>query len=213
VTSISDAYDSSKSRSPIGYDDSDRLTSIQGPWGNGTIGYVGPDNIDFQTLGSYHIDYHYDASNRVASITGSKAMTFGYDNRGNATGNGQSTFGFDNASQLTGVNCSPLCSVSYEYDGQGIRVSETKSGHTTYFVQAPNGDLQFEYTPFGKYWTKSIFLHGKRVSSETGSDAFATTTSATAAPALPQRGTAVTLTATLSPSAPGADEFRKVRRC
>lgn len=206
VDSINDSYASAENRN-LGYDAVDRLTSASGPWGSGAIVYDGAGNIDRQTFGSYSINYNY-SSNRLSSITGSRPMSFAYDGRGNITGNGTSTFTFDVASQLTCANCGTANEVTYQYDGQGRRVSEERSGRKTYFVQAPNGDLQFEYTPYGKLWTKNVFLHGKRVASESASDATVTTTSLSSSPSPASYGAAVTLTAVVSPSASGTVEFR-----
>jgi len=61
--------------------------------------------------------------------------------------------------------------------------------------------IALEYRPFGKLWTKHIYLHGKRVATETGSDAIATATTVSAAPASPVLGQPVTLTAMVSPAA------------
>jgi hypothetical protein len=206
VKFITDAYVSSESRT-LDYDGMDRLNVASGPWGGGTIGYDAGGNITNQQLGAYAINYTYNA-NRVASISGSVSRTYGYDYLGNVTSNGQSTFQYNDASQLNCANCGLSNEVDYQYDGQGFRVSQTVNGRKTYFVQSPGGDLQFEYSPYGLQWTKNIFLNGKRVASENGSDATAVTMTETAAPSSTQYGDSLALTATLSPSAAtGTVEF------
>jgi YD repeat-containing protein len=206
VSSITDSYVAAESRT-LNYDGMDRLTSASGPWGGGTIGYDAGGNITLQQLGSYTINYTY-SSNRVSSITGSVSRTYGYDNFGNVTSNGQTSFLYNNLSQMTCANCGASNEVDYQYDGQGFRVSQTVNGIKTYFVQSPSGDLQFEYSPYGLKWTKNVFLNGKRVASETGSDATAVTMSAAAAPSSVQYTQSSTLSVTISPAgATGTVEF------
>lgn len=200
VEQIADAYDASNTR-VLTYDSVDRLKTATGPWGSGSVTYdIGANgfgNIASQTFGNYSVSYSYVA-NRLSSVRGSISRTYTYDSAGNVTGDGISTYDFDALSQMTCANCGSASEIAYQYDGQGRRISQSKAGKKTYFIQAPNGDLQFEYTPFGKEWTKHAYLHGKRVASESGSDAVATSTTVTATPASSVYGQIVNVTATVS---------------
>jgi hypothetical protein len=208
VATITDHYTPSESRTP-GYDGADRLNSISGPWGSGTITYDGAGNIKMQKFGSYELDYHYNAtSNLLSSVSGSRGITYSYDGLGNIISNGTASFAYDANSEMTCAYCGAVNEIDYGYDGQGRRVWELKGGNKTYFVQSPTGDLQFEYRSYGMTWTKNVYLHGKRVASETGSDATVTTTSLSAAPATTNYGASVTLRASVSPSGTGTIEFR-----
>jgi YD repeat-containing protein len=207
VTSITDSYQSSESRT-LNYDSMDRLNVANGPWGSGSIAYDPGGNITGQTYGSYSIAYTY-SSNRIFSIAGSLSRHYSYDDPlGNVTGDGVNTYSFDDLSQLQCMACNTSSEVRFQYDGQGKRVSEDSGGNRTYFVQAPNSDLQFEYTPYGKRWVKHVYLEGKRVATEAGSDADLSTTSLSISPSAPRFGDALTLTASVSPSAAsGSVEF------
>lgn len=206
VTAIQDSYTPSESRS-MGYDGIDRLTSVSGPWGSGSITYDGGGNITSQTYGGYSINYSY-AYNRVASITGSAQRTYTYDYSGNAINDGSRAFQFDPLSQLTCASCGTADEADYRYDGQGHRVSEAIAGNKTYFVQATNGDLLFEYTPYRKSWKVHAYLHGKRVATEAGSDATPSSVSVVSSAPSASYGQSVTFTATVAPSAAtGTVEF------
>jgi YD repeat-containing protein len=205
-TSITNSYFAAETRN-LNYDALNRLTSASGPWGIGSITYDGGGNITRQAYGGYSINYTY-AYNRINTITGNVSRSYSYDGQGNVTGDGVNTYVYDALSQLQCMACGTSGEVQFQYDGQGKRVSEASGGNRTYFVQAPNGDLQFEYTPYGKKWVKHIYLRGKRVATESGSDATATTLSATYSPSSPQYGDTVTITATIAPGgASGTVEF------
>lgn len=147
VTSISDSVDTSLNRS-LGYDDIDRLTSVTGPWGAGSINYDGRGNLLSQNYGApYSRTYTYDAANRLASYTGSSAFT--YDAWGNATrsGNALSYHLFDDASNLYCASCDTANPLLFEYDANNYRVKKTRNGVVTYSLYAKDGNLMMEYTP------------------------------------------------------------------
>lgn len=208
VMSIQNAFFSNENRT-LGYDGVDRLASASGPWGpSSSFTYSTAGNLKRQQLGSYAIDYTYDASNKLASISGSRSVGFSYDSRGNVASKGATSFVFDNASRLNCANCGTANEVRYRYDGQGRRVTEEKGGQTTYFVQAPNGDLQFEYSPYGLRWTKNAYLYGKRIASEAGSDAAASSVTLSSSASSIPYAQPVTITATVAPAgATGTVEF------
>lgn len=147
VTSISDSVDTSLNRS-LGYDDIDRLTSVTGPWGAGSVSYDGRGNLLSQNYGApYSRTYTYDTANRLASYTGSSAFT--YDAWGNATrsGNALSYHLFDDASNLHCASCDTASPLLFEYDANNYRVKKTRNGVVTYSLYAKDGNLMMEYTP------------------------------------------------------------------
>lgn len=146
-TSITDSADAGLNRT-LGYDDIDRLVSVTGPWGAGSLTYDGRGNLLTQNYGTtYSRTYSYDASNRLASYTGSTA--FAYDAWGNAirSGTALSNHTFDDASNLTCASCDTASPLHFEYDANNYRVKKTRNGIVTYSLYAKDGNLMMEYTP------------------------------------------------------------------
>lgn len=162
VTSINDAVDSSYARS-LTYDGLDRLTGVNGPWGAGYVGYDLRGNITSQNIGSLSLTYAYDqASQRLASVSGSKAYTVGYDAYGNVTSNGTTTFNYDAAPNMRCAKCGQPDQILFDYDGAGQRVHIQKSGSETFLVYGKGGQLLWEETP-GVSLKEYIYFHGKPV--------------------------------------------------
>ncbi len=204
LTSIGDSIDSTLNRT-LGYDGINRLTSATGPWGSGIISYSGAGNITSQSFGGVALNYIYDGANRLASVSGSRSSSFGYDAYGNVTSAGTATYAYDGAPNLRCVNCSnPSTKIEYGYDGLNQRVVTTKAGAKSYEIYASNGNLLAEYTPSQQnLLVEYIYLGGKRIAQKRTSDGVATTSTAlTAAPNPAVVNQAVTLTATVSGSNP-----------
>ncbi len=164
LTSVSDTADSSYNRS-LGYDNIDRLTSSSGPWGSGTIAYNGVGNITSQVLGGSNLYYGYDGMNRLNSVSGSRATTYGYDAYGNVAYGSGNTYTYDGVPNLRCVNCSSAANkIEYSYDGTNQRVSVTKAGIKTYEVYGSHGNQLIEYTPSqSNKLVEYIYLGGKRI--------------------------------------------------
>jgi YD repeat-containing protein len=163
VMGIQDTLDPTYNRG-LDYDPVDRLTTANGSWGNGTIGYNGHGDITSQALGSASsLTYTYDAQNRLATVSGSRNYTFGYDVYGNVTGNGVNSFTYNDASNMRCSNCGTGSEVDYDYDAGNMRVRSTpQGGAATYFVYGSSGNLLWELTP-GVNLTEYIYLQGKQV--------------------------------------------------
>lgn len=161
VTGIADALGSA-SRS-LSYDGVDRLIGASGSWGSGSFAYDATGNLTSQTLGSFALGYAYDGSNRLATVTGSKAYTFGYDFYGNVTSNGKDAMQYNEASNLTCINCGGASPVTQAYDGRNMRVLRQTGGKDTFYVYAKNGDLLWEYVPSDGTLKEHIYLSGKLV--------------------------------------------------
>ena len=112
LTNISDSVDGARNRT-LGYDDLNRLTSAAGSWGSGSVSYDGGGNIRSQSFGAYNLNYNYDANNRLASVTGSAAGTYGYDPLGNITTNSGNSFTYIN--RATNRVAATISSVSRTY--------------------------------------------------------------------------------------------------
>ncbi|MBA2674407.1 MAG: RHS repeat protein [Ramlibacter sp.] len=164
LTSISDFTDSSYTRT-LNYDDIDRLASASGPWGGGTIAYSGGGNITSQSFGTFSLIYSYDGSNRLSSVSGYRAASYGYDAYGNITSGAGNSYAYEGAPNLTCINCSdPALKIAYVYDGLNRRVSVTKGGVTSYEFYDSRGNQLVEYTPSqSNKLVEYIYLGGKRV--------------------------------------------------
>lgn len=142
LTTISDSVDGSFSRS-MGYDRIDRLTSISGPWGSGSITYSGSGNITRQSLGSFILNYGY-SNNRLSNVSSSLSRSYSYDGYGNITGDSVNTYAYDDHSTLTCANCGDASKrVDYNYDATGKRVSSSVGGITTFEMHDHLGRLVF----------------------------------------------------------------------
>ena len=164
LTAISDRVDASNNRT-MSFDKINRLTSISGPWGNGSLAYSGAGDITSQILGPYNLYYTYDTSNRLASVSGARTTTFSYDAYGNIASGSGMRYVYDGVPNLTCANCNePSLKIGYAYDGLNRRISVTKAGVKTYEFYGSNGDQLVEYTPgaSGKL-VEYIYLGGKRV--------------------------------------------------
>lgn len=169
LTSIADSVDSSHSRS-MGFDKINRLTSISGPWGSGSIAYSGNGNLTSQVLGAHGVYYAYDASNRLASVSGARATSFTYDAYGNIASGSGSTFAYDGVPNLRCVNCAnSSLKIEYTYDGLNQRVAVSKGGVKTYEIYGSHGNQLMSYTPgSAPKLVEYIYLGGKRVAQRLG---------------------------------------------
>jgi YD repeat-containing protein len=162
VTSIGDSVDGAYNRG-MSYDPLDRVTGVSGPWGSATLAYDFRGNITGQSFGAFNLTYTYDAATqRLASVTGSKPYTFSYDLYGNVTNNGTTAFGYNDAPNLRCANCGLANEILYDYDGKNQRVHQLKAGVDTYFVYGNGGQLLWEETPNSSL-KEYVYLGGKQV--------------------------------------------------
>jgi YD repeat-containing protein len=164
LTAISDPVDSTYNRT-LGYDNINRLIGISGPWGSGTIAYNGAGNITSQVLGSSGLFYSYDGSNRLSSVSGSRATSYGYDAYGNIVNGSGNAYTYDGAPNLRCVNCANATNkIEYSYDGTNQRSSVAKAGVKTYEMYGSSGNQLIEFTPSqSNKLVEYIYLGGKRV--------------------------------------------------
>lgn len=152
VTNIAESVAGLQNRN-FGYDNIDRLTSVDMPSAGvtgGTISYDGRGNIISKQLGaSFALGYQYDASNKLAAVSGSRNMSFTYDVYGNVSGNSRNQFNYDDAMNMRCADCGTPNEINYVYDGAGTRVKQQTPALTTYFMYGSGGDLLFEVESTG----------------------------------------------------------------
>lgn len=144
------------------YDGIDRLKTANGYWGVGTYNYDAMGNIDDYSLGAFSLDYVYDASKKLDSVTGSKPYDFSYDERGNVT---QSQFAgiiyaYNLANQMTAAG-----SNAYLYDGHDKRVKKITPSGSQYFHYSRAGKLMYTYTQAGDH-INYFYLNGKLIAKD-----------------------------------------------
>lgn len=159
---VNDTADSSFDR-VIGYDALDRVTSASGTWGPLAITYSGVGNILSQTLSAGVMDYSYDASNKLTTLTGLITSSVSYDAYGNITSSNGSTYQYDDVPSLRCVNCSsPSLKIEYSYDARNQRVSKLKGGIKSYEMINAKGNQLIDFIPGGQR-TEFIYLGNKRI--------------------------------------------------
>jgi YD repeat-containing protein len=165
LTQITDSVDNANYGRVLSYDNINRLTGVNGPWGTGTIAYNGIGNITGQSFGTYNLSYTYDTSNRLSKISGSKTATYNYDLYGSMLPSTGNTYAYDGVPNLRCINCSdPLNKIEYTYDGTNQRIAVTRGSIKTYEVYDPRGNLLVEFTPSqGNKLVEYIYLGGKRI--------------------------------------------------
>lgn len=162
ITAVADLAGGPRTKS-FGYDALNRLTSANaaGLWGTQSYTYDALNNLRTLQTGSQVSTYHYDPTNKLASITsGASTLTsYLYDNRGNVTGKNAMTLVFDQKNQLTQIAGSD----SYAYDAAGRRVSKTVGGVTTYYFYSQAGQLMYQWAPGSALSTSFVYLGNKLV--------------------------------------------------
>ncbi|KAF0812714.1 tRNA(Glu)-specific nuclease WapA [Andreprevotia sp. IGB-42] len=178
ITSISDSSYPGLNR-VLAYDGLDRLITANAPnsWGNGSIAYDGNGNITGQSFGSFGITQSYNtATQKLTSVSGSKAYTLSYDGWGNVTsrGDGQ-TFTYDAAGNLGYVNKAQGSQIHYYYDGSGTRVASESSTLSKVEFTGQNGLLYYEQNLATGVATSHLYLGRAKVAdidSSTGTTLF-----------------------------------------
>jgi RHS repeat-associated protein len=167
VTGITDIEQGITTRT-MTYDAVDRLQTAtangSGMWGTATYSVDGLGNMREVTVttgaNARHTVLNYDATNRVTSISGSSAQTFGYDSQGNLSTRGSAGYVFDQGNRLS----SATGKASYVYDGWGHRVKEAKvDGTNVIQVYSRDGQLLYGSSAVGAATpteTRYIYLKG-----------------------------------------------------
>jgi len=145
------------------YDGMNRLTRVDGPWGQGLFEYDGLGNIKKKQLGSRQVNMHYNTSKNLLShyVDNGVRKNFSYDSRGNVINNGRFSFVYDMANQPIRVQGS--VSANFTYDGNKKRVKQTISGKTIYTVYSKTGAILYRDNVTDKQKTDYISLNGKNI--------------------------------------------------
>ncbi len=99
-------------------------------------------------------------SNRLDSISGTDAISFGYDANGNTTSKGNFTYTYGDNNRLVEVKLSSTVIATYSYNGRGERVKKVASGVTTYFHYDEQGRLLVEIDDTGNTIREYVYLNG-----------------------------------------------------
>jgi RHS repeat-associated protein len=167
VSGITDQQESISTRS-MGYDEADRLISVNAPnlWGNASYSYDALDNLTGSSLGGAtgrSTTHQFDsATNRLTGISsGSSAynLSYSYDVRGNITQRGTQAYVFDVGNRMS----SATGKATYTYDGHGRRVKVVESNGTSRIqVYDQAGQLRYAVQTGGPnpaVTTKYIYLN------------------------------------------------------
>lgn len=163
---VSDGVDASDNRSSA-YDGINRLTTANGPWGNGLVQYDGANNITSYALGASTRTYTYDSQNRLASVASSPGGTadYSYDAYGNASPCVGCNL-YNNAGNLVSSTAS---NQQFAYDGTNTRVKVTQGQTTTYEFRSAKGLLLAEWRRQPGYYDvlkEHIHIAGKEVAEQ-----------------------------------------------
>jgi RHS repeat-associated protein len=120
------------------YDGLNRLKTANSNWGSGIYNYDTLGNIQNYSLGSFSLNYSYNANKQLTSVSGSKSYSFTYDERGNVTKNTATgnTFNYNLANQMARIGNN-----NYVYDGHNRRVKKQNPAGAEYFTYAKTGTL------------------------------------------------------------------------
>lgn len=162
---IKDRVDASYNRS-FAYDAINRLTTINGPWGGGSVAYSGAGNITSYVLGAVTRSYGYDGQNRLSSVSSSSGGTtsYSYDAAGNASPSSD-PYAYDAASNLVVAGAGRVNA----YDGTSSRVKTSVGGVTTYEFRSAHGLLLAEWRKQSGYYDtlkEHVYLAGKQVAEQ-----------------------------------------------
>jgi CSLREA domain-containing protein len=130
------------------YDDLDRLTTANGPWGTGSFGYDERGNRRSKTIGGQTTTYNYnvvDQFDRLHNATGAEPDGFTYDWAGNLLTQNGRTYTYTPENMLETAAVSGV-QTTYRYDGDNLRKQRsTVGGVNRYFIHGPGGQLLVEY--------------------------------------------------------------------
>jgi RHS repeat-associated protein len=162
------------------YDDAFRITGITDtvtPANSWAYGYDSLDRLNAATSTAITQGWTYDAngnrltetgsspstysisgsSNRIGSISGSLARTYGYDASGNTTGYASLAFTYNNRGRMTSA-ASGGTTTSYIYNAVGQRVKKSDGVTTTYFSYDEAGHLLGEYDGTGALIEETVWF-------------------------------------------------------
>jgi RHS repeat-associated protein len=156
LASITDSAVTAQSSS-FGYDANDRLSGVTKSGDNQsfTLDKVGNRTAHSRAAGTWTLTLA-PTSNRVASISGSNARSFGYDTLGNLSTDSQGgkSYGYDTFNRLAGFYVNGTLTGDYRSNALNQRAYKSTSAGTTHYVYGPGGALLHEQsaTPTSYVW-------------------------------------------------------------
>jgi RHS repeat-associated protein len=167
IASITDNLSASQSSS-FTYDGASRLLSVTRSGANQSFTFDAVGNRKTHVWNSATDTYSPAAtSNRLPTITGSRAKSFGFNSAGNITSktgyNGNFTYTYDPLSRLKTVTTGSN-TTTYTYNAFNQRVTKQGPSGNYRYVYAPDGTLLGETTSNGTtLTTQYIWLNGEPV--------------------------------------------------
>ena len=122
ITTTTTTYDPLSRLTDTAYSDSTSLGYTYDAAGNRLTEWLNSTQV---------ATYTYDAANRLTQHNG---QSYTYDDNGNLLGDGNTSYTYDAANRLIGLS-DGLSTVSYNYNGDGLRVAQTIDGLRTDYVQ------------------------------------------------------------------------------
>jgi RHS repeat-associated protein len=156
LASITD-YVTTSQTSSFGYDANDRLSGVTKSGDNQgfTLDKVGNRTAHSRVAGSWSLALA-PAANRVASISGSSARSFGYDAIGNLStdSQGAKSFSYDAFNRTSALYLNGFLTGDYRSNALNQRTYKNTSVGTTHYVYGASGELLHEQsaTPTSYVW-------------------------------------------------------------
>jgi RHS repeat-associated protein len=149
LASITDGVVAAQTSS-FGYDANDRLSgATKGGDNQGfTLDKAGNRTAHSRAAGSWSLALSPTA-NRVGSVSGSSARSFGYDALGNLSTDsvGNKGYGYDAFNRLAGFYVNGVLAGDYRSNALNQRAYKSTSAGTTHYVYGPGGELLHEQGP------------------------------------------------------------------
>ena len=163
ITAIADLVDAAKTRHFV-YDDLDRLTGAQGPFG--TIGYsydaIG-NRLSKTENAALDLYTYTPGTSRLAAVTGPNAALYGSDANGNITAMGARQFSYNQNNRLVQVTGAGTVLGDYVYNGMGQRIVKTTAEITRVFHYDLAGNLIAESDEAGNFTAAYIYMDAERI--------------------------------------------------
>lgn len=166
--SITDYTTGARQSRAMIYNGLDQLLQTTGAsFGVANYSYNVLDNLtSMKVTGGSHVrdhTYHYDASNRLTSVTnsasGATVVGLQYDSQGNLSNKNGQGYTFDFGNRLRTADSL----VSYYYDGHGRRVRDVTAAGSKYSQYSQGGQLMYANDVRQGVGTQYVYLNGSLV--------------------------------------------------
>ena len=163
ITAIADLLDATKTRHFV-YDDLDRLTGAQGPFGSIGYSYDAIGNRLSKTENAALDLYTYaPGTSRLVAVTGPNAAVYASDANGNVTAMGTRQLSYNQNNRLVQVTGAGTVLGDYVYNGKGQRIVKTTAEETRVFHYDTAGNLIAESDESGNFTAAYIYMDDQRL--------------------------------------------------